>query len=79
MHACDIEDIETILSDPSSFTYPEEIDRILSGSKYALMRLLDEPEHARSKEVPAKRWLEEMKMNITRGIVPFVGRLTIMV
>jgi len=54
MHACDIEDIETILSDPSSFTYPEEIDRILSGSKYALMRLLDEPEHARSKEVPAK-------------------------
>ncbi|KAF4618842.1 hypothetical protein D9613_009694 [Agrocybe pediades] len=77
-HACEAETVEDILANPSSRPYPYEMGRAMAMFTPLLKQLLTDPHGAKATEVPAKRWLEDEKKDVKRGIVPFVGTLTIL-
>ena len=73
-HACEIENSEDILADPSRIPYTLEIDAILSPFKDILTKLsMFELDSLADEVIPAKMWLEDMKKPLQTTLIPHVG------
>lgn len=78
-HACEIENSEDILADPSRIPYTLEIDTILSPFKDILTKLtMFELDSLADKIIPAKTWLENTKKPLRTTLIPHVGSLSIL-
>ena len=77
MHPHEMESTEDILADPSSIPYGAEVDKALTPSRDQLHDILLSPDNVPSEEVPAKKWLEDQKKNLTMTIMPYVGALLV--
>ena len=78
-HACEIENSEDMLADPSRIPYPSEIDAILSTFKDILTKLsMFELDSQADEVIPAKTWLEQMKKLLRTTLIPHVGSLSVL-
>ncbi|KAF9033654.1 hypothetical protein BJ165DRAFT_1410375 [Panaeolus papilionaceus] len=78
IHTCDVASIEDILADPTSVPYTEDVNNALLPHKDLLVKLsMYEFESIKDNDVPAKRWVEGMKLNLRLATVPHVGQLSV--